>query len=148
MSERTSSNGPPTGSAEPVDAGPTDGEAELGNRSMAGFVIDPLVTHLTSQFSRPRGQLGMVAGRIMSRRGSNVDRNLWLVGLLDLQPDHRVLELGPGPGIALAAAAKTVTVGELVALDHSVAMLRQTATRTADVVDQGRLKLVEAAAED
>lgn len=103
-----------------------------------------ILAHLVSQFERPRGPLGRVAGRIMARRGSNVDRNLHLVELLELKPDHAVMELGPGPGVALEAAARTVTRGRLVAVDHSVTMLRQTAARNRSVMDDGRLTLVRA----
>lgn len=109
--------------------------------------LRPVVRHLTSQFHRPRGPLGSLAGRIMSRRGSNVDRNLWMVDLFDLSPADRVLEIGPGPGVALAAAAERLPAGSLVAVDHSATMLRQTAARNRAIVDQGRLTLIEAEAE-
>ncbi|MGH1490950.1 MAG: class I SAM-dependent methyltransferase [Acidimicrobiales bacterium] len=105
--------------------------------------LNPLVAYLTSQFARPRGPLGVMAGRIMSQRGSNVDRNFWMLDLLGFQPDDRVLEIGPGPGVALAAVAERVTLGELVAIDHSPIMLRQTAKRTAEAVAQGRVTLIE-----
>lgn len=78
----------------------------------------------------------------MARRGSNVDRNLHLIELLELKPDHRVMELGPGPGVALEAAARIVTRGRLVAVDHSATMLRQTAVRNREAIDDGRLTLV------
>lgn len=101
-----------------------------------------LFAYISSQFERPRGPLGGLAGRIMAGRGSNVDRNLHLIELLELKPDHRVMELGPGPGVALEAAARTVTRGRLVAVDHSSRMLRQTAARNRGALDDGRLSLV------
>ncbi len=113
------------------------------NRPMTERLTNPLVAHITSQFQCPRGPLGALAGRIMSQRGGNVDRNLWMLELLGLQPDHRVLEIGPGPGVALATAAQRVTTGQLVAIDHSATMLRQTAKRTAGPMAEGRLTLIE-----
>ena len=106
-----------------------------------------IMTYLVSQFHRPRGSMGALAGRLMATRRSNVDRNLWLVDLLQIEPDHRVLELGPGPGVALAAAARVVTDGQLVAVDHSTTMLRQASRRNTTAVAERRLRLVEASAE-
>ena len=76
-------------------------------------------THLYDQFREPRGPLGVLAGRIMSKRSSNRDRSTWTVDLLDVQPDDRILELGYGPGVGLEAALRRLSTGRLVGLDHS-----------------------------
>ncbi len=127
------------------------GSQPPGSRAARSGSPSPLsaavVRHLTSQFHRPRGPLGLLAGRIMSRRGSNVDRNLWLVDLLAPEPTDRVLEIGPGPGVAMAAMAARVTNGSLVAVDHSTTMLRQTAARNREAMSAGRLQLIEGRAE-
>lgn len=115
---------------------------------MRSVFVEPVVSHVASQFQRPRGPLGALAGRIMSNRNSNSQRNIWLVELLKLQPEHRVLEIGPGPGVAIQAAARKVTDGELVAIDHSTTMLRQTGHRNQDLLDAGRLRLIEGTAQD
>ena len=60
---------------------------------------------LVDQFHHPRGVFGSLAGRIMARRESNLERNRWTVGLLDLAPGDHVLELGPGPGVTLSHAS-------------------------------------------
>lgn len=77
----------------------------------------------------------------MATRGSNVDRNLWLVDLLELERHHRVLEIGPGPGVALAAVGEKVTDGHIVGLDHSATMLSQSKSRNRTMVSSGRLSL-------
>ncbi len=77
----------------------------------------------------------------MSTRGSNVERNLWFVDLLELDRTQRVLELGPGPGIALAAATDIITDGEVVGLDHSDTMISQAAKRNRRAVGAGRVVL-------
>jgi hypothetical protein len=41
-------------------------------------------TRLFDQFRQPRGALGVLAGRFMSKRSSNQQRSAWTVGLLDL----------------------------------------------------------------
>ncbi len=85
--------------------------------------------HLYDQFREPRGPLGLMAGRIMSKRSSNQDRSTWTVDLLDVQPDDRILELGYGPGIGLEAALRRLSSGRLVGLDHSTTMRNMAARR-------------------
>jgi SAM-dependent methyltransferase len=97
---------------------------------------------VVSQFGRPRGVLGRLAGAIMARRRSNVERSLWTVSLLDLRPGDRVLEIGFGPGVALAEACRRVGHGAVVGIDHSQTMLRQAARRNRRAVQEGRLRLV------
>ncbi len=103
--------------------------------------------YLVGQFSRPHGPVGTVAGRIMSKRGSNVDRNLWLVDLLAFEADDRILEIGPGPGVALEAATAVVSAGLVVGLDHSEVMLRQAARRNRTAIAEERLALVRGEAQ-
>jgi trans-aconitate methyltransferase len=84
---------------------------------------------LFDQFRLPHGPLGVLAGRIMSKRSSNQERSAWTVGLLDLQPDDRVLELGYGPGLGIEAAQALLSTGTLVGLDHSNTMRKMTTRR-------------------
>jgi SAM-dependent methyltransferase len=103
---------------------------------------------LVAQFHNPTGVGGHLAGWIMSHRGSNRARNRWAVDLLDIQPDERVLELGCGPGVALAAIAERVVDGVAVGVDHSPVMIHQARRRNAAAVAAGRVHLVCAAIED
>jgi cyclopropane fatty-acyl-phospholipid synthase-like methyltransferase len=84
---------------------------------------------LFDQFRKPRGVLGVLAGRIMAGRSSNQQRSAWTVGLLELQPDDRVLELGYGPGLGIEAALVHLRTGRLVGLDHSETMRKMTTRR-------------------
>jgi trans-aconitate methyltransferase len=63
----------------------------------------------------------------MGRRSSNVARNRWAVQLLDVQPTDRVIEVGCGPGVAIAALATRATRGVVVGVDHSQVMIGQAA---------------------
>jgi SAM-dependent methyltransferase len=103
--------------------------------------------YLISQFHHPTGLVGRVAGWVMGHRSSNVTRNRWAVELLDVQPHERVLDLGCGPGVALAAFTERVTDGLVVGVDHSQVVLDQAARRNADAIAAGRLRLVNARAE-
>jgi SAM-dependent methyltransferase len=103
---------------------------------------------VVAQFHNPTGVGGHLAGWIMSHRPSNLARNRWAVDQLDLQSDERVLELGCGPGVALAAIADRVVDGAAVGIDHSLVMIRQARRRNAAAVAAGRVHLVCAAVED
>lgn len=100
-----------------------------------------------AQFHRPTGALGHVVGWIMGRRSSNVARSRWAVGLLDVQPTDRVLELGCGPGVAVAALTTRATRGLVVGVDHSQVMIRQARRRNRAAVRGGRVRLIHAPVE-
>jgi len=93
------------------------------------------------QFLRPHGFRGRAAGWVMATRGSNRERNIWAVGLLDVQPHDRVLEIGFGPGIAIQEFARRATNGLVVGVDHSEVMVRQARKRNAAAVRAGRVDL-------
>ena len=98
--------------------------------------------YLISQFGRPHGLVGRLAGSIMAHRASNKLRNRWTVGLLNLEPSHQVLEVGSGPGIALAQVAGCLTSGRVVGLDYSKTMHDMAANRNRQAIRDGRVSLV------
>jgi ubiquinone/menaquinone biosynthesis C-methylase UbiE len=53
----------------------------------------------------------------------------WAVAEMDLQPEHSVLEIGPGTGIALEIITKRVSAGSVVALDQSSSMIAKAESR-------------------
>jgi len=97
---------------------------------------------ITQQFGRPSGPLGVIAGLIMRVRPSNRLRNLRTLHLLDIRPDDRVLEVGFGPGLAVAHAAELASAGKVVGIDHSELMLRQASRRNAEAIRAGRVELL------
>jgi SAM-dependent methyltransferase len=101
-----------------------------------------------AQFHDPTGVGGRLAGWVMAHRRSNVSRNRWAVDLLDLGPDDRVVELGCGPGVALAAIADRVVGGVAVGVDQSAVMIDQAQRRNAAAVAGGRVELVCATVEE
>lgn len=62
---------------------------------------------------------------------------------MDLSPDSRVLEIGCGPGLALARCASVVTSGRVVGLDHSDVMIRQAGKRLTKQGVANRVTLIE-----
>jgi SAM-dependent methyltransferase len=107
-----------------------------------------IMRHLGEQFRRPRGPLGLVAGRIMSRRASNIERSRWTVELLDLRADARVLELGYGPGLGIEAALRAAPDGHVVGIDHSSTMRNMAAKRNSAAVRRERATLLVGDAEN
>jgi|SRR5215472_11269643 len=95
-----------------------------------------------AQFHHPTGAVGHVAGWVMGRRSSNVARNRWAVQLLDIQPADRVIELGCGPGVAIAALATRATRGLVVGVDHSQVMIGQARRRNRAAIRAGRVRLI------
>jgi SAM-dependent methyltransferase len=92
------------------------------------------------QFGNPRGSAGRVAGWVMAHRRSNRLRNEWVVDLLEVRPTDRVLEVGFGPGLAIAELAGRA--GHVYGIDRSGVMVRQASRRNRAAVDAGRVELV------
>ncbi len=107
-----------------------------------------LFRRLAHQFGDPTGAGGHVAGWIMSHRSSNVTRSRWAVDLLDVGRAERVLELGCGPGVALAALADRAVDGLVVGVDRSPVMIEQASRRNRAAVSAGRLQVVRTPVED
>jgi ubiquinone/menaquinone biosynthesis C-methylase UbiE len=100
-----------------------------------------MMTHIYAQFACPHGPLGALAGFVMSHRPSNRARNRWTVELIAPKEDARVLEIGCGPGLALAEMRERVPHGLIVGLDHSALMLKQAARRNRRAIEKGLLRL-------
>lgn len=56
-------------------------------------------------------------------------RIAWAVERLGARPDHRVLEVGCGTGVAAALLAERVTEGRLLAIDRSASAVARTRAR-------------------
>lgn len=100
---------------------------------------------LVRQAGHPRGIAGRVIGWFFAHRGSNRQRNRWAVALLDVRPTDRVLEVGFGPGIAIAEFARRVTQGRVHGVDRSAVMVRQASRRNRAAIRAGRVELTHAA---
>jgi ubiquinone/menaquinone biosynthesis C-methylase UbiE len=94
------------------------------------------------QFGRPYGAAGRLAGFVMAHRTSNRRRNLWVVSLLDVQPTDRVLEIGFGPGLAIAELARRAIRGRIYGIDHSEVMVHQARRRNAAAIRAHRVELL------
>jgi cyclopropane fatty-acyl-phospholipid synthase-like methyltransferase len=102
-----------------------------------------LSQRLLAQFRKPEGALGWLAGVIMASRQSNRQRNLWTVGLLGIRPGDHVLEIGCGPGLAVAGAATRVGEGRVTGIDHSTVMVRQAKARNRAAIAAGQVRILQ-----
>jgi uncharacterized membrane protein YdjX (TVP38/TMEM64 family)/SAM-dependent methyltransferase len=101
-----------------------------------------VIAAIISQFGHPRGAIGHVAGWVMAHRPSNRQRNRWVASRLDVQPTDRVLEIGFGPGLAIAELSRRIgPSGHVYGIDRSDVMLRQATRRNADAIRAGRVTL-------
>jgi SAM-dependent methyltransferase len=115
-----------------------------GHREQAMAVKRAVIAAIVGQFAHPQGTAGSVAGWVMAHRPSNRQRNRWVVSLLDVQPTDRLLEIGFGPGLAIAELSRRVgDQGHVDGIDHSDVMLRQ-ATRRNAAIAAGRVSLSKA----
>jgi SAM-dependent methyltransferase len=108
----------------------------------SGWLVRTARRFLRAQFGRPRGAWGSIAGRIMARTPSNNHRIQWTLELLDIKPSDRVLEVGFGPGVAIALASKLAPNGFVTGVDHSDVMVRQASKRNAEALREGRVTLL------
>ena len=97
-----------------------------------------LLRPLFDRFARPSGLIGRLAGRIMAKADAD-DR--WVVELLQVQPNDRVLDIGCGPGVTVGLVAERVTSSLVGGIDPSVEMLRQADQRNHAAVRAGRVEL-------
>lgn len=98
------------------------------------------VPELIGRHSRqPRGLVGRVITRMMARKTSASIP--WTVGLLGLEPNHRVVEVGFGHGDSLAALLNSVPGGHVAGVELSATMVAAAAKRFKEPLGRGQLSL-------
>jgi SAM-dependent methyltransferase len=68
-------------------------------------------------------------------------RLAWVVDLLDVTPGDRILEVGCGPGMAIALVAAQLDGGQITAIDRSATAIGRARPRNAGEVAAGRVEL-------
>ncbi len=115
--------------------------------SRAGLTVARVLDRdVIGQAHHPRGAAGRVTAWEMAHRPSNRQRSRWAVSLLDIQPADQVLELGFGPGVAIAELVRA-GAGHVYGVDHSGVMIRQASKRNAAAIRAGRVTLIRASAD-
>lgn len=96
--------------------------------------------YLDRQHRLPSGLVGQLIGERMLRQ--HTPETNWSIGLLDLQPADRVLELGFGAGRALRLMLRRIPHGHALGLDRSPTMLRAAAWRNRGALARQQLALI------
>ncbi|MBO0733015.1 MAG: class I SAM-dependent methyltransferase [Methylocapsa sp.] len=90
-------------------------------------------------FGRPQGFLGRLGGLIMAR--TNRACAEWVLCLLDVQPNDKVLEAGFGPGVCIELLTGLAKGGYIFGVDISEDMLAQAARRNKKAIASGHVEL-------
>jgi ubiquinone/menaquinone biosynthesis C-methylase UbiE len=94
---------------------------------------------LMRMFGRPEGVLGGLGGIILARTNRSFAQEL--VTFLSIGASEKVLEVGFGPGVAIALLAQAAKTGRVAGLDPSEAMLKQATARNAAAIRTGVVDL-------
>jgi ubiquinone/menaquinone biosynthesis C-methylase UbiE len=90
--------------------------------------------------------LGRLFGMGMGRINRGV--NSWVISLLDVQPDARVLEIGFGPGRAIQQVEQMLTGGRAYGVDVSTTMVEQASRLNRAAIQRGTVDLRSGEASD
>lgn len=94
---------------------------------------------LMRMFGRPKGILGRLGGIIMAHM--NQPCATWVIDLLGIQPNDRILEVGFGPGVGIQLLARSVSGGYVAGVDPSAEMAQQAKARNVKAIESGRVDL-------
>jgi len=97
---------------------------------------------IVQQFGHPRGLVGRLAGWIMSKRSSNLERIEMTLDHLNIQHRDQILEIGFGPGVGINGAAARAAEGHVIGVDHSRLMLRKASRRNRRAIAAGQVRLI------
>ena len=92
---------------------------------------------LMRMFGRSQGALGQLGGLTMAR--GNYDRGTWVIDLLEIRPNDRVLEVGFGSGVVIQRVAAVAAC--VAGVDLSQEMVEQARARNAGAVLSRRVEL-------
>lgn len=95
-------------------------------------------------FAHPRGPVGTAVGWLMARKNREI--NELAVAALTPAPGEALLEIGFGPGVAIAMLVAAAPGGEVHGVDVSSAMVKQAARRNRGAVRAGTVKLRQGSA--
>lgn len=94
---------------------------------------------LMRMFGRPHGVLGRLGGAIMAR--TNQKCAAWVIDLLEVLPNDKILEVGFGPGVGIKLLSRSASIGYVAGLDPSKEMVEATTARNGKAIKRGQVDL-------
>jgi ubiquinone/menaquinone biosynthesis C-methylase UbiE len=95
---------------------------------------------MLSLFSRMFGRSQSRPGGTTVARG-NGEAAAWVIGLLDIRPTDRILEIGFGRGVGIQLLAERASAGRISGIDALPEMLGQATARNREAISSGRVRL-------
>jgi SAM-dependent methyltransferase len=92
-------------------------------------------------FVEPTGLPGRLGAAYMARIGGRMHE--WAIDVLDPQPGHHILEIGPAHGALIQRMANRVSDLQVTAIDPSPDMVKLASKRNRALADEGRLEVLE-----
>jgi SAM-dependent methyltransferase len=81
-------------------------------------------------------------------RATVPERVRWAIDVLNVEPNDRLLEIGPGPGVAAALIGERLKDGYLLAIDRSAVAVRRALDRNLAHVAAGKVDVRHTSLED
>ncbi|MSR86659.1 methyltransferase domain-containing protein [Candidatus Peribacteria bacterium] len=97
------------------------------------------INALAKQLRKPDGEIGNEVGAAMVQ--FNMSAIAFTIECLQIQPGDHILEIGFGPGEAIAEAARLTPDGYVAGIDHSSEMLKMAEKRNHQAVMQEHVEL-------
>jgi ubiquinone/menaquinone biosynthesis C-methylase UbiE len=94
---------------------------------------------LMRTFGRPEGVLGRLGGLVLAK--TNQPCAAWVIDLLAIRGNDRVLEVGFGPGVGIQLLAESAQAGHVAGIDLSREMVKQAMARNAQAIARGHVDL-------
>jgi len=94
---------------------------------------------VNEQYRRPSGIWGQRIANRMVRQ--HKPENEWTVSLLAVRPTDHILEIGFGPGLAVALLASLTPDGHIAGIDYSRKMVSLASKRNREAIQSGRVAL-------
>ena len=94
---------------------------------------------LMRMFGHPHGALGRLGGVIMAR--TNRKCAAWVIELLEVLPNDKILEVGFGPGVGIELLNRSTLAGYVAGVDPSKEMVEAATARNGKAIESGHVDL-------